>query len=199
MDLQAALLDAVLDAPEEDAPRLVLADWLDEHGDEHDRVRAEFIRVQCELARGVADRRRWRELRLRERELQQRHQAVWLRGLWTPEDERLVTFHRGTVTLVLSLREFLAPRFQGEAEERFRRAGVVAVELWCADGAPERLERSAVLGRLASLQIVQEPFEEGMARRLAGNPHAGRLRRLALGYNRLAPGSLAVLAASPYL
>lgn len=44
----AALLRAILLCPADDAARLVLADWLDEHG-EHER--AEFIRVQCELAR----------------------------------------------------------------------------------------------------------------------------------------------------
>ena len=34
-------------APDEDAPRLVLADWLEERGESG---RAEFVRVQCELA-----------------------------------------------------------------------------------------------------------------------------------------------------
>jgi uncharacterized protein (TIGR02996 family) len=43
-----ALLAAVLAAPDDDAPRLIYADWLDEHGQAE---RAEFIRVQCELAR----------------------------------------------------------------------------------------------------------------------------------------------------
>lgn len=43
-----ALLWDVLLTPADDAPRLILADWLDEHGSE---ARAEFIRVQCELAR----------------------------------------------------------------------------------------------------------------------------------------------------
>jgi uncharacterized protein (TIGR02996 family) len=43
-----ALLRAVCEFPDDDTPRLVLADWLDEH-DEHER--AEFIRLQCELAR----------------------------------------------------------------------------------------------------------------------------------------------------
>jgi uncharacterized protein (TIGR02996 family) len=33
--------------PEDDAPRLIYADWLEEHDDS---VRAEFIRLQCELA-----------------------------------------------------------------------------------------------------------------------------------------------------
>jgi uncharacterized protein (TIGR02996 family) len=44
----AALLRAVCHSPADDAPRLVYADWLDEHGRPE---RAEFIRVQCELAR----------------------------------------------------------------------------------------------------------------------------------------------------
>ena len=43
-----ALLAAILANPAEDTPRLVYADWLEEHGREE---RAEFIRVQCELAR----------------------------------------------------------------------------------------------------------------------------------------------------
>lgn len=42
-----ALLAAVCAAPGDDLPRLVLADWLEEHGKEE---RSEFIRVQCELA-----------------------------------------------------------------------------------------------------------------------------------------------------
>jgi uncharacterized protein (TIGR02996 family) len=50
-DERAALYAAILEAPEEDGPRLVFADWLEEHGDESDRARAEFIRLQCRLAR----------------------------------------------------------------------------------------------------------------------------------------------------
>lgn len=42
------LLAAVLASPAEDTPRLMYADWFQEHGQE---ARAEFIRVQCELAR----------------------------------------------------------------------------------------------------------------------------------------------------
>lgn len=41
------LLRAILEQPEEDTPRLVYADWLDERG-EHER--AEFIRLQVELS-----------------------------------------------------------------------------------------------------------------------------------------------------
>jgi len=43
---QDALVEAILGAPTDDAPRLVYADWLDEHGEsEH----AEFIRLQCRI------------------------------------------------------------------------------------------------------------------------------------------------------
>jgi uncharacterized protein (TIGR02996 family) len=47
----AAFLAAAKDEPEDDAPRLVLCDWLQEHGDEHDAARAEFVRLQCLFAR----------------------------------------------------------------------------------------------------------------------------------------------------
>ncbi|HEY1187614.1 MAG TPA: TIGR02996 domain-containing protein [Gemmata sp.] len=42
-----ALLAAIRTDPDEDTPRLALADWLSENGEE---ARAEFIRAQCELA-----------------------------------------------------------------------------------------------------------------------------------------------------
>jgi uncharacterized protein (TIGR02996 family) len=44
----AALLRAICAEPDDDTPRLVCADWLEEHGDAD---RAAFIRIQVELAR----------------------------------------------------------------------------------------------------------------------------------------------------
>jgi uncharacterized protein (TIGR02996 family) len=72
-----ALLNAVLADPDADAPRLVLADYLDEHGNPD---RAEFIRVQCELA-GLdeADPRR-PGLEDREHELLEAHEIDWFVG-----------------------------------------------------------------------------------------------------------------------
>lgn len=43
-----AFLKAIVENRADDAPRLIYADWLEEHGD---ALRAEFIRVQCELAK----------------------------------------------------------------------------------------------------------------------------------------------------
>ncbi len=50
-----ALLAAIRANPEEDTPRLMFADWLDEQGDAASRTRAEFIRLQCEQARLADD------------------------------------------------------------------------------------------------------------------------------------------------
>jgi uncharacterized protein (TIGR02996 family) len=48
MDPADGFLDAICAAPDDDTPRLVFADWLEEHGEPE---RAEFIRVQCRIAR----------------------------------------------------------------------------------------------------------------------------------------------------
>jgi uncharacterized protein (TIGR02996 family) len=63
---EAALLKAVCAAPDDDLPRLVYADWLDEHDRPH---RAEFIRCQIELAKLKRDSKRRRRLAFRCREL----------------------------------------------------------------------------------------------------------------------------------
>lgn len=48
MDTRQELLRAIAGSPDDDTPRLVFADWLEENGDS---TRAEFIRIQIELAR----------------------------------------------------------------------------------------------------------------------------------------------------
>lgn len=48
MDTQAGLLAAICSHPDDDTPRLIFADYLDENGQPE---RAEFIRVQCEIAK----------------------------------------------------------------------------------------------------------------------------------------------------
>ena len=42
-----AFLSAIRETPDDDAPRLICADWLEDQGQAH---RAEFIHLQCRLA-----------------------------------------------------------------------------------------------------------------------------------------------------
>jgi uncharacterized protein (TIGR02996 family) len=55
MDEQDALIGAILAAPDDDLPRLVYADWLQERGGVRNSIRAKLIRAQCELARMAFD------------------------------------------------------------------------------------------------------------------------------------------------
>jgi len=57
-----AFIRMIAATPDDDAPRLVYADYLDETGDPAKMARAEFIRVQVEKARLVPDTPRWTEL-----------------------------------------------------------------------------------------------------------------------------------------
>src|SRR5690242_9635328 len=68
-----AFLRAILEDSENDTPRLVYADWLEERGD----PRGEFIRVQCRLARTAPGDERT-ALQQHERRLLERHQDEWL-------------------------------------------------------------------------------------------------------------------------
>jgi uncharacterized protein (TIGR02996 family) len=69
---------AIRNSPEDDTPRLVYADWLQEQGEEE---RAEFIRVQCALDKLGPDRRRGRKERVwlepREKAILASHGAAW--------------------------------------------------------------------------------------------------------------------------
>ena len=86
-----AFLRAIRADPEADLPRLVYADWLDEHDDP---ARAEFVRVQCELAKLPDHDDAYAALEDREHELLAEHEAKWLGDGPTPDEW---TFRRGFV------------------------------------------------------------------------------------------------------
>src|SRR5262245_36899597 len=69
-----AFLQDILEHPDDDTPRLVYADWLDDHGDPE---RAEFIRVQCQIARLSPDDDRLSGLVARECRIYAAHSRHW--------------------------------------------------------------------------------------------------------------------------
>jgi uncharacterized protein (TIGR02996 family) len=78
MDMHAAFMEDIIANPEDDTPRLVYADWLEENGDPK---RAEFIRVQIEAARLVEDDPMYEGLATRAEELLQRDRDNWFGDL----------------------------------------------------------------------------------------------------------------------
>jgi uncharacterized protein (TIGR02996 family) len=75
MSTETALLRAIRDNPDEDTPRLIYADYLDEEGH---CARAEFIRVQVERAQLPEGDPRRSPLEDREHELLAEHECAWL-------------------------------------------------------------------------------------------------------------------------
>ena len=73
MNERDALMRTICENPDDDTPRLVFADWLQENGDEE---RAEFIRVQIELC-GLPDGKTKQKRQVREKELLDAHIDEW--------------------------------------------------------------------------------------------------------------------------
>lgn len=83
MSEEEALMGAVLASPDEDTPRLALADWWDEHGDKNGRKRAELTRVQYELLRIRQSPDEWTEADvIRAEKLKKRQRALVKQIKW---------------------------------------------------------------------------------------------------------------------
>jgi uncharacterized protein (TIGR02996 family) len=100
--MEPAFLRAICESPDDDTPRLVYADWLEEHGGQPESERAEFIRGQVQLARLNDWDEGATELSIRCRYLLRAHRDEWLAPLadiptnpWFWDDWH--TFSRGFV------------------------------------------------------------------------------------------------------
>jgi uncharacterized protein (TIGR02996 family) len=131
-DESRAFLEAMCEAPEDDTPRLIYADWLDDHGDS---ARAEFVRVQCELAKLSPRDERRPGLERREAQLLGPNREAWLGPLAKAiEQYDHCDFHRGFPEKVI-MRPRAVVKYAEELNRRvpaapsgavwqFRRAGV---------------------------------------------------------------------------
>src|SRR5689334_1385738 len=91
-----AFIRAIIENPDDDAPRLIYADWLDERGD---AARAEFIRVQCQLCDTTLAAEERMRLERRERSLLRKHRGQWQAEVGVPL-LGLGAFYRGFLDAV---------------------------------------------------------------------------------------------------
>jgi uncharacterized protein (TIGR02996 family) len=171
----AAFLRAIQERPEEDAPRLIYADWLTEQGDAD---RAEFIRLQIDLERLPADDERLIDMRKRAAAMEKKRGKGWLPAALlalNPASRKYVRdwrYRRGFLDSLL-----LLPR----------RAGLVTA---AAD--------ALALEPLRCLSISHDAPLEPYLAEAAATPHLGWLRALEID-GSLTPEALGPLAASPHL
>jgi uncharacterized protein (TIGR02996 family) len=226
MNTRDALLAAILANPDEDTPRLMFADWLDEHGEPD---RAEFIRVQIELARlreAEADlpyafgrhhatgrpAYGWRPhdtpervaLLKREAELHDANSAEWRAGIPNyagGNNGYLRHFRRGFVgEAVTSLGPFLKdPRALWERQP-VETLGLI----WAEAKARLKVPSCRALARARELSLlpgVRGAVMDGaeLLAPYARCPHLANLRSLDVSRFELRDGGAAVLAASEHL
>lgn len=209
-------LAEILAHPDDDGPRLIYADWLEEQGN----PRGEFIRVQCELAaltkpemrggpmygstsygqvkRYVRDPRdvpRYSKLLSRQVELLNRHAASWCAPL-SPHATG-VLFDRGCVEgLKTAAENFVAHAPQWYLMYPLRQLRLAAVSDWAA------FLRCPLLTHLQTLDLgwMLGVLRDHEIELVAQCPHLTNLRRLDFGFmSTLTERGARALLESPHL
>jgi carbon storage regulator CsrA len=191
---EMAFVQAVLEAPDDEAIRLIFADWLEERGD----PLGEFIRTQCRLARLPADDPRRKALTDRERVLWAEHGAAWRLSL--PPVLREAPFERGFVEAVhLTVSDFLASAAELFAAAPVRRLRVQRPWSFTPASQVPRLASSPYLASLAELDVSEQDVGDDGVALLATSPHVTSLKTLLLRGNGIGDAGAVVLANSSVL
>jgi uncharacterized protein (TIGR02996 family) len=191
---EEAFLADIVANPEDDAPRLVYADWLQEHGDEAGQGRAEFIREQVRLEREGGRSTVYPEGSQKATQLHRAHRKEWANGL--PEwAARHAGYRRGFIEVVrCTARQFL----QGGATLRrlVPLRGVVLERPW---GLLDQVADSGLLARLRNLSLVGQLSSVDDLRPLADCRDLDGLTHLHIGRCRFGPDGMKALAQAQWL
>ena len=204
MSVEKALLEGIHRDPDDDTPRLVYADWLEEYGEEETWNRAHFIRCQVERAMLKPESPRWRELLRAEAPLRNRYGAAWWGRLPKLSDVAYLTFDRGFVPGA-----HVGARFNVgiNLELLFQATPIQRLILHDTGQAfLEELLRSPLVTRLTHLELALYADGDDGVLAVASCPFLGRLRSLVLDTVRRTGTSFRIgdeganaLARSPHL
>jgi uncharacterized protein (TIGR02996 family) len=187
-----AFLEAIRESPEDDAPRLIYADWLEDHGDP---ARATFIRVQCELARLPAEGRR-AELEAQERELLVANRRAWLGPLHKELRWDQCQFRRGFPEY-LTVRPRTIVQMVEEFDARVP-AGRVTLYGGFGDPAMKALADCPSLGWVAGLKYEHPRVAEAGLEMVGNSPNFTHLAELSIQFADFTTNGLLALTTSPH-
>jgi uncharacterized protein (TIGR02996 family) len=187
-----AFLEAIRESPEDDTPRLVFADWLEDHGDP---ARATFIRVQCELARRPDEARR-AQLAAQERDLLVANRAAWLGPLHKELHWGHCTFRRGFPE-DLAIRPKTIVKLAEEFDCRVP-AGRVRLYRGFGDPAMKALADCPSLGWVAGLKYEYPRVVEAGLEMVGTSPNFTHLAELFVRGAEFSTSGLLALTTSPH-
>jgi uncharacterized protein (TIGR02996 family) len=189
-----AFLEDIREHPDDDAPRLILADWLDDQGDPVDSARAELIRLQCRLVQpGTAPA----SLRLREHQLLEQFAGEFLGPLAGLAE--YWQFDRGLVELGLEGASCFSPELLDivRTETYAWVEGLTLLRL--TGGAINPLVQHPILRGIRSLTVEDSRVGDLGAGLFLTSPHLAGLRNLNLTFCSINDGGVHALATSPHL
>ncbi len=194
MSDRVALYAAVLAAPDDDTPRLVYADFLDDTGARADAVRARFIRNQIALARAEPWSIEYDRLLRATEPVASHYVKEWAAGTEGITLEKGNTYARGFVERVTCY----AKRFLSDGAHLFAAQPVRAVKFADMTGgrggvSAAEMAASPLLARLHTAHLVGTPVNDDFAATLAGSPHLGGLRELRVEKSGLGVAGLMAL------
>jgi uncharacterized protein (TIGR02996 family) len=191
VDKEEPFLKEISAHPDDDHPRLVFADWLEEQGD----PRGEFIRVQCALAAAAVDSPERQSLETLDRRMLAEVRPTVLARL-KPLGVGDVRFSRGFVEKALVQGNGLVGRTSLLYQEAPALRGLM-LRGWLRPQADAlgRVFQSPALACLTSLDASQNAFGTPGAWALARAPWLRQLVSLNLAQNRLAGQGIQELAA----
>lgn len=174
--------------PEEDTPRLVYADWLDEQGGAANAGRAEFIRVQCEEAREPDDTRRG-VLHECAHQLLTNYGVAWAEG-W-PAKLHDPTYTRGFLDPI-----FLGTQFPRCAERLAELMPLHHLRLFKARLVMKTLAACPQLALVRRLDLTSNVLRNADMTAFAASPHLGELQHLDFTSNQIGVRGATDLAAA---
>lgn len=183
------LLAAIRDAPEDDQPRLVYADWLLERSE----PRGELITTQCTLARLPEDGPTRKPLERRARALLAAHGERWYGGIEGLEEP---TFERGFLERWWSVS---AQAVVEHADRLWRLAPSRQLKIEYAADAITQLAACPALARYRALRFWDTVIDDDEIARLARCPYLAGLEELGIADCSLGDDGLIELARSPHL
>jgi uncharacterized protein (TIGR02996 family) len=184
----AAFLSAICENPDDISLRLVFADWLDENAQPD---RAEFIRVQCDLAPMSSFDPRRPALEAVEHRLLAAHATEWAGPVRMLCDK--VSFRCG----LLEHAEVKTEAFLTDAEAIFNLAPIRSIRFLKIGQLLPDLLRSPYLGRLEACDFTDAGLGVEDAKALAGASALTNLRTLILAGCQIGPeGALAIASSA---
>src|SRR5262249_48647085 len=179
---ETGLLQDIRSNPDDDTPRLIYSDWLDEHGQS---ARAELIRIQCEAAQLPKDDKHRQALEARARRLEDAHLDQWVGPLKEHLGGLTPYFYRGFPRFVLvRVNLFRKEPFRKMLAEWLPKAGAMVLSISDPNRTSDlasllpAIVDSPALAAVHTLSLRKlRPIDDDL-RLLAESPHVANLRTL---------------------